>query len=1043
MTKRLLLSSLLLLLLIHSPLLAVDNSRPWTFWYWMYGAVSRDGIRADLQSMKDIGLGGCYLMPIRGVADQPKYGGRADQLSPAFWSLIDYAFQQADSLGLDMGIHICDGFALGGHPAITPAESMQKVVWADTIVKGGHVNRLHLPRPQAYQGYYEDIATYAVRYPEPPRQWQPAETMLSPQISTKKGYMLASQPCSIIYRFDRPVMVRSVEIMPEGNNVQSQRLLVEASDDGIAYRGVRQLTPPRQGWQNTNCGYTYSLPPTKARYFRFSWTPAGTEPGAEDLDAAKWKALLKLRTLTLSNAPVIDNYEGKAGFVWRMAQATTCDTTTCQSLLLSTGDSVISTTLPKGYWRIIRMGHTSTGKMNETGGGGKGLEVDKFSEKYTKKLIGNWFGRFMARPHHNVVKYMHVDSWECGTQNWGENFPDEFRQRYGYDLRLWLPVMAGIPIAGREKCEKVLRDVRCCINDLVNEKFFKTLTDEAHRFGVSISHESIAPTFIADGLTHFKYADIPMGEYWFRSPTHDKPCDMLDAISGAHIYGKNIVQAEGFTEVRGTWDETPAMLKPLLDLNFCKGMNRLFFHVNAHNPWLDRKPGMTLDGIGLFFQRDNTWYGEAKGLTDYAARCQRTLQQGQPVVDIAVFTGEEMPSRSLTPDRLVGMLPGLFGQARISSEQQRLRNEGQPMTESPVGVIHSGNIFNPDHWANALHGYHYDCINPDALLASTADNGALVTPGGMRYRILVLPEIYAPGIRRLPLSDRVGQKIETLRKAGITVIDKPYTHCDFTQQGVAPDVILPDSMDFYHRREVGQDIYFLASQQSSPRRADISVRGEYPFAVVENPLDGSRYALSTSIKHQRTAVSLSLPAYGSALVYFSANPLQANELLKIKRETAQPLIAKWHVHFNHLDRDSLWDGKAGAFDWSKSSEVSMAYYSGTVSMTAKMQLKTRHDRTLLRLNGLRDVAHVFVNGTDCGIVWTAPYEADITKALRKGSNEINIKVTNTWHNALMGADKGLPPFKGIWTNARYRDKSGKLLSAGILGDITIINEDYE
>ena len=60
--------------------------------------------------------------------------------------------------------------------------------------------------------------------------------------------MLASQPCSIVYRFDRPVMVRSMEIMPEGNNVQSQRLLVEASDDGITYHRVRQLTPPRQGW---------------------------------------------------------------------------------------------------------------------------------------------------------------------------------------------------------------------------------------------------------------------------------------------------------------------------------------------------------------------------------------------------------------------------------------------------------------------------------------------------------------------------------------------------------------------------------------------------------------------------------------------------------------------------------------------------------------------------------------------------------------------------------------------------------------------------
>ena len=46
------------------------------------------------------------------------------------------------------------------------------------------------------------------------------------------------------------------------------------------------------------------------------------------------------------------------------------------------------------------------------------------------------------------------------------------------------------------------------------------------------------------------------------------------------------------------------MLKALLDRNYALGINRLFYHVYVHNPWLDRKPGMTLDGIGLFFQRD-------------------------------------------------------------------------------------------------------------------------------------------------------------------------------------------------------------------------------------------------------------------------------------------------------------------------------------------------------------------------------------------------------------------------------------------------------
>ena len=225
------------------------------------------------------------------------------------------------------------------------------------------------------------------------------------------------------------------------------------------------------------------------------------------------------------------------------------------------------------------------------------------------------------------MKYLHIDSWECGSQNWGYQFAEEFKARRGYDLIPYLPIMAGVPMESASRNEQVLKDIRLTINDLVNEKFFKTFTDLAHEQDIEVSHESIAPTFPADGLQHYQYADNPMGEYWLNSPTHDKPNDMLDAVSGAHIYNKNIVQAEGFTEVRGVWNETPAMLKPMLDRNLALGMNKLFFHVTAHNPWMDRKPGMTLDGIGLFFQRDNTWYPEARGFVDYITLCQNYLQQ--------------------------------------------------------------------------------------------------------------------------------------------------------------------------------------------------------------------------------------------------------------------------------------------------------------------------------------------------------------------------------------------------------------------------------
>ena len=90
------------------------DARPWSFWYWMYGAVTEEGVKADLEAMKNVGLGGTYLMPIKTVEGAPQYEGKAPQLSPEWWRLVGRSMEIADSLGLKLGMHICDGFALAG-----------------------------------------------------------------------------------------------------------------------------------------------------------------------------------------------------------------------------------------------------------------------------------------------------------------------------------------------------------------------------------------------------------------------------------------------------------------------------------------------------------------------------------------------------------------------------------------------------------------------------------------------------------------------------------------------------------------------------------------------------------------------------------------------------------------------------------------------------------------------------------------------------------------------------------------------------------------
>ena len=105
------------------------------------------------------------------------------------------------------------------------------------------------------------------------------------------------------YEFGKRFTCRSIVVTPDGANSQAHRLRVEASDDGARYRAVAQLPPPRHGWQSGSGPVTHSIPTTTARFFRFAWGKEGTEPGSEDLDAAKWSPVLKVRTVELLGEP--------------------------------------------------------------------------------------------------------------------------------------------------------------------------------------------------------------------------------------------------------------------------------------------------------------------------------------------------------------------------------------------------------------------------------------------------------------------------------------------------------------------------------------------------------------------------------------------------------------------------------------------------------------------------------------------------------------------------------------------------------------------
>ncbi|GAA0540641.1 glycosyl hydrolase [Chitinophaga japonensis] len=1015
-------------------------AKPWVFWYWMQASVSREGITADLEAMKAAGIGGAYLMPIKGVTSPPLMEPPVEQLTPAWWEMVRYAMQEADRLGLQLAMHVSDGFALAGGPWITPELSMQQVVWSETQVAGGRYFNDTLPRPPAYKGYYRDIAVMA--YPSlpgtgatPPPQISSSlpgvdvQPLLDPH--NRKNFR-SDTACWIQLAYEQPFTCRNIFIRSQGPNYQAQRLILQASDDGRSFRTIERLQPPRHGWQDYEAGVTHTITPTTARFFRLVYDTAGTEPGAEDLDAAKWKPVLKLCRLALSGEPRLHQFEGKTGAIWRVSPRTTAaqlPDSLCipqnrvidLTASLDTATGRLQWQAPPGNWTILRLGHTSTGHTNATGGAGTGLECDKFNPAAVRLQFDNWFGAAFRKTDPalaaRVLKIFHVDSWECGSQNWSPVFREEFRRRRGYDLLVYLPAMAGIPVQSAAASERFLHDVRQTIAELVVDRFYGTLAELVAEKGCLFSAENVAPTMTSDGMAHFSAVDIPMGEFWFRSPTHDKPNDMLDAISGAHIYGKPLVQAEAFTTLRMGWDEHPGMLKALGDRHFALGVNRLVYHVFTHNPWMDRRPGMTLDGVGLYFQRDQTWWKPGRAWVAYAQRCQALLQLGQPVTDMAVFTGEEIPRRAVLPERLYAQLPG-------------------------------------------MRQYSYDSFNPDALLRlASVQNGRIVLPGGASYAALVLPgpRPMAPEAR---LSPEVMQRFRELANAGAKIVVsgsandtalQSLPHVSLAALHLEPDVIVEEApgIVWTHRRTADADIYFISSQEDTTRSFDLSLRIAGKVPELWDPLSGDiREAKDWRMEKGRTVLPLQLVPAGSLFIVLRKHTTQTAQHHGSNWPLFRPvqtLPGNWQVAF---DPSAGGPAKPLSFaaleDWSRRPEPGIGYYAGTAVYTKTFDWKKRPAKDghlWLDLGDVANIAEVRLNGMPCGIAWTPPYRVDITQALRPGRNHLRIEVTNTWANRLIG-DQALPEAQRITrTTAPYRLEGKPLLRAGLLGPVTILNTD--
>jgi (4-O-methyl)-D-glucuronate---lignin esterase len=459
--------------------------------------------------------------------------------------------------------------------------------------------------------------------------------------------------------------------------------------------------------------------------------------------------------------------------------------------------------VPAGKWTILRFGHTSTGVENAPAPkSGRGLECDKLSPEGIEAQFAGMMAKLVddvgPAATGKALVTTHIDSWENGAQNWTKRMREEFTTRRGYDPLPYLPAVTGMVVGSLEISERFLWDLRQTVSELVVENYAGHMADLAKKSGLRLSIEAYGGP--CDDVTYGGRADEPMGEFWIGGGAWET---LKMMASSAHTYGKPILGAESFTAGdRERWLQHPASIKALGDRAFTEGVNRFVFHRYAMQPWLNYKPGMTMGPWGLHYERTNTWWELSGPWHEYLARCQYLLRQGTFAADILYVRPEASPQEYKWHERK---------------------------------------------------GYDYDDCSAEVLLKyASVKDGRIALDGGMRYTVLVLPET-------MRMTPALLKKAEELAAAGALIVGpvKPskapglsgYPDCDadvaklaeelwgsgrvmsgrtaeevLAGAAVGKDFDAAPGIRWIHRRSVGADIYFVASNSPQPRQVECSFR---------------------------------------------------------------------------------------------------------------------------------------------------------------------------------------------------------------------------
>ena len=1044
---------------------------PETWFHFIGGNVSKEGIDADLKAISDAGISGIQWFHGYFGGPWPGTGHQLTTLSPEWEDMVGYLGRQAESLGLRLTIQTCPGWSMAGGPWIKPENAMRELVWSRTDIPAGQKASAPLPKGQpdaeAWRDY-RDISvlafptplgdTGAPLKPENVSGGDEAWNSLIEGTNPRGVNVEAGSTNTISFTLPKGSVIRTLSLPPVGafshnfcydpgihvrllalNKTGEEKVLVDAN-------------LPMSNWQDGNpndmelaCeevddaeSYIFSITnahPASVRFVRFysaarknSWRgEAGWSLIAKELyqEHTERNPLSFVQTKDIID--ITDKMDANGKLDWTAPEGN----------------------FPEGKWTVLRIGHVNPGRRNSPAPPeATGWECSKFDPRGAEIQFANYVGMLQDGPLDGRAGGMLMDSWECKTQTWTDTMEDEFGRISGYSLKERLPGLMGYVLDSDEETSRFLIDWRRTVNELYCENFFKRMTDLAHDKGMEVQYETAGSDVVTmDPLEYFKYADVPMCEFW--QPFTEGYVGDLDfkpihpTASAAHLYGKPRVASESFTSFALTWDEHWQMLKEVANFNMAEGVTHNVFHTYTHNPQIGFLPPGTsfANGIGTPFLRGQTWWKHMNWFTTYLARTSYLLERGRPVTTVLWYLGDE-----------VGHKPSQY---------------------TGSGKRQSGDIRFPD-------GFKYDYCNPDALLNRlSVKDGKLVTPEGITYEVLWIPE----NERMLP---ETIEKIGELIKAGARVISRapisPATlnadeaarfdeAVDKVWGGAAEGKIskigkgrlavgveLADALKAFglkpHIQDNGAEIiwseraidgarwYYIAAPVGEAFKGVIKLEGKGK-AEWWDPVQGTVRSLKAKGIGRMKKVYLDLAQAESGFVVFrsdASSPTVKEQAFSKNIPANKIAVEGWTVKFPEgwgapvepviLDALKPWkdldlgdEGKA---------------FSGTATYEAVFNVtKDQLGKDLfLDLGKVDFIAEVKVNGKGAGVRWTEPYRLNVKDFVQEGENALTVEVTGTWYNRL-AYDASLPEAeRKTWTIAGPAAGS-PLHDSGLLGPVVI------